>query len=250
MPFWICNGGKMKEIICPKQLMCNYQHMVLSFHSNFTIMKIKLFTALAICFASFASCVAQKSEMTSAQRSVEPFTVLSISGGFGKSTLKQGTPGVKVMTEDKWLQYIVTETDGNELKIYFKKGSPKDIRAALVISFDQITEINNSGSTDLEAVDPIKGRKLEFNYSGSGNFVGGIDVDRLDINISGSSDFQIKGKADRQEYAISGSGDIDANQLQGKEAEVAISGSGDVELNISGNVQMATSGSGRVRNRN
>lgn len=209
---------------------------------------MKLFTVLLLTMSLFSACVAQRGEST-ANRKVSDFTSLNVSGGFGTSTLEQGTPGVKIITDESNLKYIITENEGDELNIYFSKDAPRNIRASLVITFSSLKEINNSGSTNFESQSTIKSKRMTFNFSGSGNFMGGVDVEYLEVNISGSSDFKLNGYAQLQEYTISGSGNIMANALKGKQAEVAISGSGNVDLNVE-SVQTSTSGSGRVRNSN
>jgi Putative auto-transporter adhesin, head GIN domain len=211
--------------------------------------QFRFFSAFALFCMLATACVAQKGENTSADRQVSDFHTLNVSGGFGASKLVYGTPGVKIITEAKWLPYIITENKGDDLNIYIKKGAPRGIVATLEVTFRELHELNNSGSTDFTSSDVIKAKTFTFNYSGSGDFSGEIEVDKLEINVSGSSDFSLRGNARKQEYSISGSGDIQADELKGDEAEVAISGSGDVSLHV-GSVESSTSGSGRVRNRN
>jgi hypothetical protein len=216
------------------------------------IMKnLNLLALVAFVFCLCAAFTTQKGEPITSERKVSDFTTLNVSGGFGASKLEYGaTPSVKIITEEKWLQYVVTENKGDDLSIYFKKGAPNGIRASLVVTYKQLSEINNSGSTDFTCSGLIQGKSLTLNYSGSGDFSSEVSVDKLEINVSGSSDMSLRGQAKKQEYAISGSGDIHAESLKGESAEVAISGSGDVELHINGSVETSTSGSGRVRNRN
>jgi hypothetical protein len=212
----------------------------------------QVFSLVAISFLIFTqACSAQRNNgNTSENRSIEDYTELNISGGFRKATLRKGAPSVRVIAEDRFLPYIITENEGKALSIYFKKGAPRDIEASLEITFSKLSEINNSGSTDIEVTDPITGQHLELNYSGSGNLKAEMEVEHLEVAISGSSDMTLRGNASKQDYAISGSGDIHAEQLRGENASVAISGSGDVDLNVSGNVRTSSSGSGNVRNRN
>jgi Putative auto-transporter adhesin, head GIN domain len=213
--------------------------------------QIILLTTLCIYFScSITSCMAQRNEISTADRKIEDYNTLNISGGFDKCTLVEGEPGVKIIAEDRYLPYIETKNEGNALGISIKRGAPKMITASLQVSYRSLKEINNSGSTDIELQGTLNTKSLDLNYSGSGDFVGSIDVNELEVNMSGSSDFTLSGRADKQTYAISGSGDVHANNLKGRDAEVAISGSGDVDLSINGNIETSSSGSGRVRNRN
>ncbi|MCC6459507.1 MAG: DUF2807 domain-containing protein [Saprospiraceae bacterium] len=182
-------------------------------------------------------------------RSLSSFDGIALSGGFDKVILKEGnTESITIEAEGVDPEHILTEIEGNTLGIRMKKGSYRNARIHLNITYRQLREVSNSGSSDIEALSPIKGEVFEFNSSGSGNFTGSFDVKKLEIAISGSSDMKLSGKAEKQEIAISGSGDVNAAALNGSEAEVAISGSGDVSLHVDGPVRSSVSGSGNVRN--
>lgn len=198
-----------------------------------------------VCTVFALSLQAQKSET----RTVASFNAIDVSGGFELVTVQQGdVEKVLIEAEGVDLEKIETRIKDNHLGIRMKKGSYNHGNIKITVTYKNIKEINNSGSSDIMTAGPIKADKFEFNSSGSGDFKGQFDVSDLEINISGSCDMTLKGTADKQQYAISGSGDVDASALKGSSADVAISGSGDVMLNVSGNVSSAVSGSGKVRN--
>lgn len=189
---------------------------------------------------------AQTSTVT---RTLPSFDQIGISGGFDVVYLNQGA-SESVALEVKGInpEDIETIVKDGKLKINTKKGTYRDFKAKITVTYRSIKGVSNSGSTDIETLSPIKADKFEFASSGSGDFKGELDVKDLDIAISGSCDMTLRGNADAQEIAISGSGDVDASDLKGSAAEVAISGSGDVRLGVSGKVKTAVSGSGTVTN--
>ncbi len=212
-------------------------------------MKTRLFvTAMLFLFLFQLEASAQTATVT---RSLSAFDKVAISGGFDAVILKEGsaesvTLEVKGIDADK----IKTEVKNGTLEIGMKKGVYGNFKATVTVTYRNIEEIANSGSSDVETQSVIKGDKFSYAGSGSGDFRGSFDVKKLEIAISGSSDMTLKGKAEKQEIAISGSGDVNASELKGKEAEVAISGSGDVKLSVSGPVRSSVSGSGDVTNNN
>lgn len=180
-------------------------------------------------------------------RNLSSFDKIAISGGFDAVILQEGSSesaSLEVSGTD--VDNIVTEVKGSTLEIGMKKGNYKNVKVRITVTYRNLREIANSGSTSIEALSVIKGDKFEIASSGSGDFKGAFDVKNLQVAISGSSDMTLKGKAAKQEFAISGSGDIAATELKGNQAEVAISGSGDVKLGVDGPVRTAVSGSGRV----
>jgi hypothetical protein len=208
---------------------------------------IRLLALVAVCLLSWLRASAQTASET---RNLSSFNQVDIAGGFEAVTLQEGaTESVAIEASGIELDKIKTEVKGNTLQIGLKNGQYKNSKIRVTVTYRSLKEINNSGSSDVVAKSPFKGDEFQYHSSGSGDFTGSFDVKKLDIAISGSSDMTLSGQAEQQQYAISGSGDIKAGQLSGRQAEVAISGSGDVELNVSGPVQTAVSGSGKVINK-
>ena len=215
-----------------------------------TITLLAMSIRVSILSASLALfSVVCLSAQTTVTRSLSAFDEVAISGGFDVVELKAGDAEmVKLDLSGIDPDRIITEVEGNTLRIGVKKGNYHDFKGKVYVTYRNLKAVANSGSSNVVAASTIKGDKFEYSSSGSGDFKATFDVKKLEVSISGSSDMTLSGNADRQEYAISGSGDIKANALKGKEAAVAISGSGDVSLNVDGPVRTAVSGSGQVNN--
>lgn len=201
-------------------------------------------------FALFLFQVGLTAQTATTTRTLAGFEKVSVSGGFDAVILKEGdAESVTLETSDIDQDKIITEIKGNTLQIGMKKGNYSNFRARITVTYRKITEVNNSGSTDVEIASTVRGDAFAINSSGSGDFKGAFDVQKLEARISGSSDMKFTGRADRQNYAISGSGDIQAGELKGKEADVVVSGSGEIHLHIDGPVHQVVSGSGEVTNK-
>lgn len=206
-------------------------------------MKIRPFLSLMAGLVLTAMATGQ----TTVTRSLPAFDKIAISGGFDAVILQEGSSeGVSLDFSGVDADRIVTEVKGSKLEIGMKNGNYRNMKVRITVTYRNLYEIANSGSTDIEATSVLKGDRFKFASSGSGNFTGTFDVKDLSIAISGSSDMVLKGNATNQKIKISGSGDILASELKGDQAEVAISGSGNVKLGVDGPVQTSVSGSGRV----
>jgi hypothetical protein len=202
----------------------------------------------ALCAFVFISFQVQAQSATTT-RSLSNFNNIAISGGYDVLILKEGnSESIVLETSGIDPEKIITEVKNNTLQIRTKNGSYYNFKARLTVTYRSLTEIANSGSTDIEFQSTLKGDEFEFASSGSGDLKGNFDVKKLRIAISGSSDMKLSGNADDQDIAISGSGDVDASKLKGKSARVSISGSGDVDLNVDGPVKSSVSGSGDISN--
>lgn len=206
-----------------------------------------LFSWVLPFFLSITVCIAQNRTET---RPLSTFDRIDIAGGYEVVQLRAGEEAsVFIEANGTDLDKIETKVVGNTLQIQTKRGYwGHNGRVRMVVTYRNLEEINNSGSTDIEGLSTFEGERFTVNNSGSGDLRATFNVGKLELNISGSSDMHVKGKASRQAIAISGSGDVNAGQLQGQEASVAISGSGDVTLNVKGQVRSSVSGSGHVTN--
>ncbi len=207
--------------------------------------QITFVLAAALLFALGAN--AQNSSF----QSFTGFTSVNIGGGFEKVIFRKGDKeGVEIKSDKVDLEDIEIKQKGSDLNIGVRKGARWNSgRIQLVVTYQKLEAISNSGSSNIELEDAIKGNKFTFTSSGSGNLKGSFDVEKLDVRLSGSTNLTLSGEADDQHYAISGSANVNAAGLKGETADVAISGSGDVALNVSGNVSTAVSGSGSVHNK-
>lgn len=179
------------------------------------------------------------------------FTSVGVGGGFDKVIFRKGDKeGVEIKSDKVDLDNIEIKQKGKDLNIGVRKGARWNSgRIELVITYQKLESISNSGSSNIELEDTIKGDKFTLASSGSGSLKGNFDVEEFDVRLSGSTNLTLSGEADDQHYAISGSANVNAAGLKGETAEVAISGSCDVSLNVSGNVSTAVSGSGSVHNK-
>lgn len=210
-------------------------------------MKNYAFSLLAA--ALFFCPIITNAQKATDTRSLAAFEKISTSGGFDKIILKEGAAeSITLEVDGIDPAKIITRVKNNTLEIEMKEGNWSNYKAILTITYKNLREINNSGSSNFETVSAIKGDHFEINNSGSGNFKLALAVKKLDISLSGSGNMNLNGQADTQEIALSGSGNVNAKDLKGTDANVSISGSGNVSVNVSGKLRSAVAGSGNVTN--
>lgn len=221
--------------------------------------------ALLFAFLFATSFVYSQGKVT---RNISPFNKLQIGGAFDVYLQKGDKESVRIETENVNPEKVITENDGNTLKVYQEKGN-YNMKGKVYITFKNLEKIDRGGSgnlvveSDLEASDftfntsgsgdvnvkgKIKAADLEFNSSGSGNSkISSIEADELDLNLSGSGNIDVSsGKTGKQELNIAGSGNISAFGMKSEESEVAISGSGNVEVYADKSLEGSIAGSGNI----
>ncbi|GEP96822.1 DUF2807 domain-containing protein [Chitinophaga cymbidii] len=180
-----------------------------------------------------------------------PFDEIAVSGQY-KVYVSQGSrQEVTVEAEENLLPYIETKIDGDELGIGTKRGynirPTKDVVVRItVVKLDAIAA---SGSSNFFSEGSIKGDDLEISLSGKSLAELSLDYNKLEVNVSGDGKVKLNGRADKSEIAISGSADIAAADLKSRDVEIAISGNGNAHVQANGKLEVAISGSGKVKYR-
>jgi len=186
--------------------------------------------------------------VTTTSRTVSDYDKIGVSGSFDVK-LVSGTEGkLTIEAEDNLLEYLITESNGEHLKIKWKKGiNVRTTKKILItIPFKDIEEIALAGSGDVTSNDVINADNFKAALSGAGDFTLKLKVNSLKSAISGSGDMDLSGSATNFDCAISGSGDVDANNLVTDNTSVRIAGSGDVSVHVQKELDAKVSGSGDI----
>jgi Putative auto-transporter adhesin, head GIN domain len=184
-------------------------------------------------------------------RTTSDYDAIKISGSFDVDLVAGQEGKIILKGEENLLSAIKVEVEDNVLKVYVERNS--NIRPSIgkkiqvTIPFDKISEVNLSGSGNIQSKDVIKNDKFLAKLSGSGNFNLAVDSNNLELNLSGSGNVRLKGNANNFITKLSGSGDIDTTELQSKIVDVNVSGSGNSKINCKESLIARVSGSGNIK---
>lgn len=232
-------------------------------------MKIITIVLLLGSLLAAGTVLAQQTET----RKVNDFTKLDIGGSFD-AVLRQGNEAsVKIITENIDTKKILTQTNGNTLKVSLEKGFYNHIKIKLEITYKNLDAIYKSGSGNLTCKSDlggagdfnlslsgsgnmtlegtVKGANISIGRSGSGNMnLARLQSDRSKMHFSGSGNFEVRdGATKTQTIHLSGSGNVSAYGLKTETCDAAVSGSGDIEVNVSNSIEAFISGSGNIEYR-
>lgn len=184
-------------------------------------------------------------------RTTSDYDAIKISGSFDVDLVAGQEGKIILKGEENLLSAIKVEVEDNVLKVYVERNS--NIRPSIgkkiqvTIPFDKISEVNLSGSGNIQSKNVIKNDKFLAKLSGSGNFNLAVDSNNLELNLSGSGNVRLKGNASNFTTKLSGSGDIDTTELQSKIVDVNVSGSGNSKINCKESLTARVSGSGNIK---
>ena len=165
-------------------------------------------------------------------REIKPFTSIEVSDGIDVF-LSQGAAGPLVVeAQERLVDDLITETEGDVLKIYFDRSISFVRKARVYVTVPEILKINTSGGSDLEAERVIRGKELVIESSGGSDIRIEVDVTNLGIKASGGSDIYISGKAEQLVARTSGGSDLHGFDLTVHRAKLESSGGSDIKIHV------------------
>lgn len=188
-------------------------------------------------------------KIVSQTRNTADYDAIKVSGSFDIDLVSGKEGNISIKGEENLLSFVKVEVEENTLKIYIEKNT--NIRSGkkihLTVPFEKISELNLSGSGNIQTKNDIKNDKFSVKLSGSGIFNLGVNSNDLDLNVSGSGNVRLTGNTSNFSSKLSGSGDIDASDLKSKNVDVNVSGSGNSKVNCNENLTARVSGSGNIK---
>lgn len=207
---------------------------------------------LVVLFTTYTSAQLKRikgnGNITTITRTVSDYDKIGVAGSFDVELIEASEGDITIEGEDNLLRYIITEVDGKELKIKWKRGirirTFKKIK--ITVPFKDINEIALAGSGDITSNATITADEFKINLAGSGDIDLKLKVVKLKSAISGSGDLSLRGETINFDCAVSGSADVDADDLITDNSTIRVSGSADVSIHVNQVLDAVVSGSGDI----
>lgn len=189
------------------------------------------------------------SDVTIETRNVSAFTGIEVGGAFNVF-IKQGeTIEVKVETDAKLQEKVVTEVSGNILQIS-SKGLRNPEKLNIYITMPIFNMLDASGASTVKSDGLLKGEKLELEASGASNVTLAIDYQDLNTEISGAADVKLNGRAANHKSNVSGAGSLKSYELETDTLDIEVSGAGDARVDVKKLATTDISGAGSLKYKN
>jgi hypothetical protein len=220
------------------------------YKNNKTMKKLTLFLSAVLMVAGFNSAFADVQD-----RHLTGFHAISASASFDIYITQGSTESVKIEAPADVINRIITEVNGDVLKIHTKNNhfswggwfNNSHKKMVIYVTVKSIHAIDISGSSDVFFKEGINADKMELSVSGSGDVIGKLNAKSLETRVSGSGDIKLAGNAQTATIRMNGSGDFSGRDFVTAVTMVSISGSGDATVNASQKLDARVSGSGDIR---
>ncbi|HEX8327156.1 MAG TPA: head GIN domain-containing protein [Hymenobacter sp.] len=210
-----------------------------------------LFLTAAVAAVSFASWTAQAQVKQS--RQVRDFQMVSSSGGIDVVLSQGSNTSVVVEAAPEAQEHIVTELDGNTLKIGWERNySWRNLlsskrKATVYITCPRLSGVALSGGADAKGQSNFSADNFTIDASGGSDVKMTLTAKTLSIQASGGSDVDLSGRVERQKVDVSGGSDYNGFELRSNTATVQASGGSDINLTVDGELSSNASGGSDIR---
>ena len=196
----------------------------------------------------FTKKIKGNGDLKTESRTISNFDKIGVAGSFDVK-LKKGKEGsIIIEADENLMEYIITEVDGDKLKIKTKKGfqlrASKTIK--ITVSFSSIDAVSLAGSGYIFSEDNINSDNLKLSLAGSGDLNLKVSSNDLKTSIAGSGNITLTGNTNIFKASIAGSGNINAYELKTEMLKVSIAGSGNAKVNVINEINAVTTGSGNI----
>jgi len=192
-------------------------------------------------------------EKTNSQnRNVAPFHKIKVSSGIDLY-LKQGSDeAVKVVADEAIQDRIITEVEGETLHIYIKNKNNWNWgwrqEKKVYVTFDDLTALNASAGSDVEAEGPVKLKDVEISASSGAD----VDFDQLTaetlaLDASSGADIDIAGTTTNLTAKSSSGSDINCKELVAENCQANASSGSDITIYVTKSLTANASSAADIR---
>ncbi|WP_439184865.1 head GIN domain-containing protein [Carboxylicivirga taeanensis] len=164
-------------------------------------------------------------------RTLDDFTRISVSSGIDLYLTQAGDQALEVVCRKDILHKLITEVQGNTLKIYIKgRGGwnwGENSVPKVYVSFKELEELTASGGSDVYGQNVLEQPFVHVSSSGGSDVYLEVNTQELKLTTSGGADMKLKGTADKLIAISSGGSDINARELKAQFVKVTSSGGSD-----------------------
>ncbi|MGV6827888.1 MAG: head GIN domain-containing protein [Flavobacteriales bacterium] len=216
-------------------------------------LKISFLIISLICFsitnAQKIKSIKGNGNITTQTKTTKVYDIIKVVG-FMDVELVAGEEGnITVTTDENLQEYVVLETQEDELIIKIKKHI-RNLKTKygihVTVPFKDIHKVILTGSGDITSKDTISGTQFTTSLTGSGDINLKINSQNTEASISGSGDLIISGSTQKFTLKLSGSGDFKGKNFLSNNIKVSLTGSGDASVNTDNHLKARVYGSGDI----
>ncbi len=214
-------------------------------HLQYAIL-VFLITGSSSCIISPHETIYGSGNVVTEERDIGDFTGLKVSSGIDV-VIRQGKEiSLKLEADDNLHEVIITEVDGNTLKIYTRKNIRKARSKKVFLVYEDLNTIRISSAGDVTGENTLHTDTLDIDLSSAGDLNLEVQAEKINCDISSSGDARLSGSTEVLVASLSSAGDLHAYELNTKKTEVSCSSAGDARVYATEEFNLRSSSAGSI----
>lgn len=213
--------------------------------TKITLVLLVLLTATSCMFDGFG--IQGNRNVVSEDRKINSdFETIKVSEGITVYLTQSDDVDLRVEADENIIDLLVTEVEGDVLKIYFDKKVSRAKARNVYLSAEKISSIKTSSGAEVKSEGVIESKDIVLRSS-SGSEIN-IKVDALSVTASTSSGSEIDVSGSTEYFtgnASSGS-EIDADNLIAKNGNVSVSSGAGIDVHVTDELTASASSGGNI----
>ncbi len=174
------------------------------------------------CFISPHETIYGSGNVVTEERDIGEFTGLKVSSGIDV-VIRQGKEiSLELEADDNLHEVIITEVDGNTLKIYTRKNIRKARSKKVFLVYENLNTIRMSSAGDVTGENTLQTGTLDIDLSSAGDLNLEVQAEKIICDISSSGDARLSGSTEVLVASLSSAGDLHAYELKTKKADIPL----------------------------
>ncbi len=211
---------------------------------------ILLVSIISSCHFGGGERIRGNGNMKVENRNLSSFDAVYVSGNTDIYVKQDSAFSVRVEADENLMEYIITELDGNTLKMRSKDGvNLKSSRSIKVyVSGPTFKYFKASGACNIFSENKISSSEaITIDISGASDVKMELMTPKIETDLSGASSLTLSGQTKDFKVDGSGSTDIKCFDLQTENTEIKLSGAGNADVFASVKLDVQVSGAADVK---
>jgi len=213
--------------------------------TKITLALLALLTATSCMFDGFG--IQGNRNVVSEDRKINAdFEAIKVSQGITVYLTQSNEIDLRVEADENIIDLLVTEIEGNVLKIYFDKNVSRAKARNAYLSVEKINVIKTSSGAEVISKNVIKSKELVLKSSSGSEINVTIESLTITASTSSGSEIEVSGSTESFNGNASSGSEIDASDLIAKTGNVSVSSGADIDVNITNELDARASSGGSI----
>ncbi len=171
---------------------------------------------------------------------------IEVSNGLDVFLTQSDTDRISVQADENLHDIIITEVQGNTLKIYTDENISTSQAKKVMVSFKNISKISGASGSDIYSTNKINVESLKLETSSGSDMTLNVTTKALDCESSSGSDLKLSGSTVSFKAQASSGSNIHAGDLTSERSHVSASSGADITVNTLKELVAKASSGGEV----